>query len=146
MKKFKFSLEKVLQLKEQLLKNLKNELGALQYQLTLKEKEIEDLKEKYSDSELSYKIKMKSQVQAYEIQYYKDYLNQILNNIKIKEEEKLLILKKIQAKQDEIIEATKEISSIEKLKEKRLADYNYQAQKQQDILIEEFVSNFKSQF
>ena len=77
----------------------------------------------------------------YEIKFYKDYMNTILNNVKKEEEEKELILKKIEAKKQEIINLNIEISSIEKLREKKYIKYNYQVQKMEEILIEEFVSS-----
>lgn len=141
MKKFKFSLEKILQLKEQILKNLKNNLGTLQMQLREKEKDIESLKIKYRVSNEIYNDKSSKSIMPYEIKFYKDYMNSILNSIKKAEEEKELILKKIEAKKQEIIDLNIEISSIEKLKEKKLSKYNYQVQKVEEILIEEFVSS-----
>lgn len=141
MKKFKFSLEKILQLKQQMLKNLKNDLSTLQMQLREKEKDIEILKIKFIESNEVYNTKSSKSIMPYEIKFYKDYMNTILNNMKKEEEEKELILKKIEAKKQEIINLNIEISSIEKLKEKKLAKYNYQVQKMEEILIEEFVSS-----
>lgn len=141
MKKFKFSLEKILQLKEQILKNLKNDLSVLQLALREKEEEIQNLWFKYRDSDESYKEKSSKSIMPYEIKYYKDFMSSVLNAIKKREAEKELILKKIEAKKQEIISLNIEISSLEKLKEKKYAKYNYQVQKIEEILIEEFVSN-----
>lgn len=141
MKKFKFSLEKILQLKEQFLKNLKNDLSTLQMLLREKEKEIELLWIKYNDSDKKYKDKSSQSILPYEIKFYKDYMNSLLSSIKKEEEEKELILKKIEIKKQEIINLNIEISSIEKLKEKKLIKYNYQVQKMEETLIEEFVSS-----
>ncbi len=141
MKKFKFSLEKILQLKEQILKNLKNDLSVLQLSLREKEAEIQGLWIKYREADESYKAKSSKSIMPYEIKYYKDFMTSIINAIKKKEDEKELLLKKIEAKKQEIISLNIEISSLEKLKEKKYAKYNYQVQKMEEILIEEFVSN-----
>ena len=141
MKKFKFSLEKILQLKEQFLKSLKNDLSTLHILLKEKEEEIKLLWLKYSESDKSYKNKSSLSILPYEIKFYKDYMNTLLSSIKKKEEEKELIFKKIEAKKQEIINLNIEISSIEKLKEKKLIQYNYQVQKMEELLIEEFVSS-----
>lgn len=141
MKKFKFSLEKILQLKEQILKNLKNDLSTLQMQLRDKEKYIESLNDRYIESNEVYKEKSSKSIMPYEIKFYKDYMNSILSSIKKTEDEKELILRKIEAKKQEIIDLNVEISSIEKLKERKLSKYNYQVQKMEEILIEEFVSS-----
>jgi len=141
MKKFKFSLEKILQLKEQILKSLKNDLGILQMQLNEKEKNILALNIKYKQSDEIYKVKSSNSIMPYEIKHYKDFMNSIIKSIKKEEDEKQLILKKIEAKKQEIINLNIEISSIEKLKEKKLLKYNYDLQKTEEILIEEFVSS-----
>lgn len=144
MKKFKFSLEKILQLKEQILKNLKNDLSFLQMALKDKESEIQDLWLKYYKTDNEYKEKSLVSIMPYEIKNYKDYLSYIINIIKKKEEEKAILLKKIEAKKQEIININIEISTLDKLKDKKLAKYNYQVQKIEEILIEEFVSNSTS--
>ena len=43
-----------------------------------------------------------------------------------------------------VIDATKEVSKLEKLEEKQLEEYRYAAQKEQEQIIEEFVSNGSS--
>lgn len=144
MKKFKFSLEKILQLKEQILKNLKNDLSFLQLALKEKEAEIQDLLSKYYKTDNEYKERSSKSIMPYEIAQYKDYMSYILNMIKKKEEEKSVIIKKIEAKKQEIINMNIEISTLEKLKEKKLIKYNYNVQKMEEILIEEFVSNSTS--
>lgn len=141
MKKFKFSLEKVLQLKEQLLKNLKNDLSFLQLALKEKEAEIQELWAKYYKTDNEYKEKSSHSIMPYEIAHYKDYMTSITNMIKKKEEEKAVILKKIEAKKQEIISMNIEISTLEKLKDKKLVKYNYKVNKMEEIMIEEFVSN-----
>lgn len=144
MKKFKFSLEKVLQLKEQILKNLKNDLSFLQLSLREKEVEIDDLWTKYYKTDNEYKEKSSKSIMPYEIAQYKDYMSYITKLIKKKEEEKAVIIKKIEAKKLEIINMNIDISTLEKLKDKKLIKYNYVVQKMEEILIEEFVSNSTS--
>ncbi len=141
MKKFQFSLEKVLQLKEQILKNLKNDLATFQIQLAKKEEDIRILLLKYRETEDSFNKKSAQSIMPFEIKYYKDFLETILKNIKKEEDLKSIILKKIETKKQEIIDTNIEISTLEKLKEKKLAKYTYEEQKAHQILIEEFVSN-----
>ena len=86
MKKFKFSLEKILQLKEQILKNLKNDLSFLQMALKEKDAEIQDLWSKYYKTDNEYKEKSSKSIMPYEIAQYKDYMTYITNMIKKKEE------------------------------------------------------------
>lgn len=141
MKKFKFSLEKVLQLKDQLLRSLKSDLNILNVQLKAKEITIGKLKLDYKKSNDLYNIKSSERIMPYEIKQYKDYMDVILNKIKKEEEEKEIILKKIELKKQEIINMNIEISTIEKLKERKLSEYNYEVQKDEEIFINEFISN-----
>jgi len=65
----------------------------------------------------------------------------ILKQIENKEEARLIVLRKIEAKRQEIISMNMEISSLEKLKEKELEKYNKAFARSEEIFIEEFVSN-----
>ena len=49
--------------------------------------------------------------------------------------------KKIEQQTKVIVSLNTEISSLNKLKDKQLAEYKYKAQKADELLIEEFVSN-----
>ena len=73
--------------------------------------------------------------------YYKLLMESIFKQIEVKEEEKQEIIRKIEAKRQEIVNMNKEISSLEKLKEKELEKHNKAVEKSEEIFIEEFVSN-----
>ena len=51
-----------------------------------------------------------------------------------------MLRKKEEAKRNEVVEAKKETSSIDKLKEKKLDAYNKEVQKEDERFIEEFVA------
>lgn len=140
MKNFKFSLEKILNFKEQVLKSLKNDLSNLMVLLSNKDKEINEIKELYVKIENDYKEKTENVVLSYEIQYYKNYLSTLINKINKCLVDRKVILKKIDSKKNEIVEVNKEISSLDKLKEKKLDEYNKHTQKQEELFIEEFVN------
>uniref|UniRef100_UPI000AF8EE62 flagellar export protein FliJ n=1 Tax=Clostridium sp. NkU-1 TaxID=1095009 RepID=UPI000AF8EE62 len=52
--------------------------------------------------------------------------------------------KKEEQKREEVVEARKEVVSIEKLKEKKLLQYNKEVLRSEELFIEEFVSNTTS--
>ena len=58
------------------------------------------------------------------------------------------VLQKLQRreeqKREEVVEARKEVVSIEKLKEKKLLQYNKEVLRSEELFIEEFVSNTTS--
>lgn len=141
MKKFNFSLQRVLEIKEQLLKNLKNELKDIMNQMYQVEAEIFSLKEKYSCVNKEFVLKTSVSLAVGEVVYYKTYMESVLKKIEICEEDKKILNKKIEAKQQEIINMNIETSSLEKLKEKEMMIYNKEVAKSEEIFIEEFVSN-----
>lgn len=141
MKKFSFSLQKVLEIKEQVLENLKVELSNLNHDYKEVENEIEIMKNKYSDINIEFSEKSSVSISVGEMSYYKMLLSSILRKIENKEEEKEKILKKIEDKRHEIVSKNVEISSLEKLREKELEKYNSALAKSEELFIEEFVSN-----
>jgi len=78
MKKFSFSLQKVLEIKEQVLENLKVELGNLNHDYKEVENEIVNLKKKYSDINMEFSEKSSVSISVGEMSYYKMLLSSIL--------------------------------------------------------------------
>jgi flagellar FliJ protein len=68
-------------------------------------------------------------------------MNSIIIVIEKKEKDKILLNKKIEAKICEIINLNIEISSLEKLREKEHEKYNQDFAKNEEIFIDEFISN-----
>lgn len=141
MKKFSFSLQKILEIKEQVLENLKLELSNLNNDYKNIEQYIENLKNKFKTVNCEFDEKSAVSISVGEMSYYKIYLSSILKQIDNKEEEKEIILKKIETKRHEIVNMNKEISSLEKLRENELDKYKKALLKSEEIFIDEFVSN-----
>lgn len=144
MKKFLFSLEKVLDFKQQTLDVKKNELAALQAQLREVENEIESLNQAFAASNQKMVEEMKTGLSALEIGNYKFYFDAI--NIRIKKclDHKYRLEESIAEKKVGILEINSEISGLEKLKEKQLREYLKALQKHEELAIEEFVSQSRS--
>ena len=141
MKKFNFSLQKVLEIKEQLLDNFKIELGSLNNDLKNIDAAIDNLKRQFRDINQEFVNKSRISISVGEMTYYKLLMESVFKQIEVKEEEKQEIIRKIEAKRQEIVNMNKEISSLEKLKEKELEKHNRAVEKSEEIFIEEFVSN-----
>ncbi len=141
MKKFSFSLQKVLEIKEQLLDNLKIELGNLNNDMRKIDMDIDKLRLQFSDINNEFTHKSSVSITVGEMTYYKMLMEDILKQIERKQEEKQMLIKKIEAKRLEIVSMNMEISSFEKLREKELDKYNKALIKSEELFIEEFVSN-----
>lgn len=144
MKKFSFSLETVLNYKHQVLDNLRNEHGSILGQIRDQEEKIKDLQKQYDDSNHCLKQKVQQGITVQMIFTYENYLEVL--NFKIKKEKEVLLflMKQEEVKRQQVIEAKTESASIEKLKESKIRIYNKEVQKEQELLIEEFVANARS--
>ncbi len=141
MKKFIFSLQKVLEIKIQILKNLKNELSNLNQQIRNIETEIKYSLIKYDETNKEFNHKSSVSITVGEMAYYKMYMSSILKNIEKKEEEKVFVNKKIDTKRREIVNMKMEITSLEKLRDKEYKKHTESLVKSEELFIEEFVSN-----
>ena len=141
MKKFNFSLQKVLEIKEQILENLKIELSSLNNNLITLNAVIENFKKQFIDLEKEFNKKSSNSISVGEMLYYKMLMNNVLKQIELNEEQKQKLLKKIEVKRQEVVNMKMEISSLEKLKEKELDKYAKSVTRNEELFIEEFVSN-----
>ncbi len=140
MKKFFFSLNTVLDYKEQILENLKTEHARALLKVRVCEDEIAKLEEEHL---LCSKQLEESRFQGMtirKIKTYENYLEQLGVRIRNKYEELAQLKEEEQRKRDEVIEGKKETSMIGKLKEQKQKEYNVKVQKEEEQFIEEFVS------
>lgn len=141
MKKFSFALDKVLGYKQQLENSLRNEHAAIMQQVNAQEEKIRKLQEEDAATRHQLEEDKRKGCTILKMRSYEGYLehlmeeiakaNQILEVLKVKEEKK----------REELIAAKTETASIDKLKEKKLEEYNHLAQKEQEQLVEEFVNH-----
>jgi flagellar FliJ protein len=144
MKKFVFSLEKVLSFKQQTLDVKKNEIAVLQMKLHELESQIEDLNEKYAASNAKMVEELQHGITQNDMAIYKMYFNTLNEKIQALLESKEKLLQLIEEKEKELVQINSEISGLEKLKDKQLAEYLKTKQKGEELAIEEFVSQARS--
>jgi len=143
MKKFTFSLETVKNYKESLLDNLKLEHAAILAEVAAQKKLIGGMEEteKLVNSELN--DRNSRGIASHEHANYRRYLKVLENDIKLEYEKLFALEKKEDDKRKEVVEMKKETSTLEKLEEKKLEEYNDLLLKDNELFIEEFVSNQK---
>lgn len=141
MKKFSFSLDTVLDYKDQILESKQNEHGKAMAAQNEQEKIIIKLKSQYHTYKEELNEKRKQGLTVIEAISYESYMNHLDSMIRI-ENEKLEDLKEYQEqKRAEVVEAKKETATIEKLKDKKRLEYDKMLLKKDELFIEEFVSN-----
>ncbi len=140
MKKFFFTLDTVLSYKEQVLDSLKGEHARILAKVRECERAIEELEELHKNCTIEFRKNQMNGIKISEIHTYENYLESL--GLKILQKKETLARLKIQeeAKRNEVVEAKKETSSIDKLKERKREEYNKAVQKEEEQSIEEFVT------
>lgn len=77
---------------------------------------------------------------ASDIAMRKRYIVTLQQEIHIKEQQAIEKQAAIEKQLDVVVEATKDVKTLEKLEEKQLEEYNHAAAKENEQFIEEFVS------
>lgn len=144
MKKFTFGLDTVLDYKNQILSNLKLEHGKIIAELNQQESILEELKQKYLGYVNEFNEKKLSGITIIEARAFEMYIKQVDDQMKFQMQKIAQIRKLEEKKRQEVIEARKEAAAIEKLKEKKIEQYNKDVKKSEELFIEEFVSNSMS--
>lgn len=144
MKKFNFPLDTVLNYKDQVLENLKTEHAQILAGIAHQEKRIEELMEKSRLAAVRYREDTLCGVTVNIMREYERYITFVQQRIVSEQGVLLKMKKKEEQKRTEVIEAKKEKASIDKLKEKKMDQYNKDMLKSEELFIEEFVSNTMS--
>lgn len=140
MKKFFFSLDTVLSYKERVLDGLKAEHMKVLVQMRKCEEEIDGLERVYEESAKEFDEKKQQRIGVHDMYVYDNFLRSIWRRIVKKQEELIELKMEEEKKRAKVVEAKKESSSLDKLKEKQFEEYNKQVQKENEQMIEEFVS------
>ena len=141
MKKFNFSLQKLLSYKEQMFETERNILAEMNAVLTRLQGELADMQSEHMLRVNELNGKAAAGMLPAEMQTHKYYLVVLDEDILKKIEQIELQQQAIDKQMDVVREAKMEIGAIEKLREKKLDEYNYLAMKSEEQFIDEFVTN-----
>lgn len=140
MKKFRFSLETVLDYKQQVLDALQVEHGAILAQVKAQEERIEELEAGYRHLNGEFSRRKLEGITIVDAMKYDQYLRAMERQLEEAYRRLEALQKQAEEKRQEVVEAKKETSSIEKLREKKLDGYNKAVQKSEEAMIDELVS------
>lgn len=141
MKRFQFTLDKLLQFKQQVLDREKNDLAHLrQQQQEIADKKAE-LEYKLKCSNDDFTIKSANGMSIVQITVFKDFHKSLSEQIRELEKAVAVFEEKIQKQLGVVVEATKEVSSLEKLEDKQQEEYKFSVQKAEEHFIDEYVTN-----
>ena len=125
MKKFRFSLETVLDYKNQALDALRAEHGAILAQIRAQEQVIDNLETEHREADADFTRRKMEGINVLDAMSYEQYLRCLER--KLQEEYRKLdrLRKREEDKRAQVVEARKETATIEKLKEKKLTPITY---------------------
>lgn len=126
--------------RQQELDKQKNVLGALQAELRKIDEDTESLRGKLERQSAELVRVCAEGAQAYDIAFRKRYIVTLQQDIHMKEYQALQKRAEIDKQLNVVVEATKDVKTLEKLKEKQREEYNLKAGKENERFIEEFVS------
>ena len=144
MKKFRFSLETVLDYKNQALDALRAEHGAILAQVRAQEAVVEGLEREYSQVDGEFTQRKLEGLTVLDALNYEQYLRALEREVKEEYRKLSLLRRQEEHKRGQVVEARKETATIEKLKEHKLEDYRKAEQKDEEQRIEEFVSTTRA--
>jgi flagellar protein FliJ len=126
MKKFRFRLQKLLDIRETQEKQIKNELAALVSLQNIERNKQTELQQKMSDRKQSLRIMMKNRAFSYnEVMMFERFKDSAHKAIDIAERKILEMEPEILRVRERLVNASKEKKVVEKLKERKFNDYTY---------------------
>lgn len=140
MKKFQFSLEKVLSYKQQRQDALRSEHAEILAQVHAQEALVESLWKRYREYGAEYRERCECGLPMTEVLVYQSGLRAMEREIQGETKQLEQLRERAEAKRKEVVEAKQETAAIEKLKEKKVRDYQKALEKSEEAFIEEFVS------
>lgn len=141
MKKFQYSLQTVLNYKNMILDQKKEEYASWQAKIEAKNREIAALEKKKTDLQNAFD-EVKHHGAAIEVfLLYAQMIDGTDEEIRYQYKLLARLQKKADMKKKEVIAAHIDVSKFEKLKEKKFAEYRAAELKENEAFIEEFVQN-----
>ena len=144
MKKFRFSLETVLDYKNQALDALRAEHGAILAQVRAQERVIADLEAEHREADEDFTQRKLEGINVLDALSFEQYLRALERKLQVEYYKLEELRRREERKRDQVVEARKETATIEKLKEHKLEDYRKAEQKDEEQRIEEFVSTTRA--
>lgn len=141
MKKFQFSLDTVLDYKQQVLDGLQNEHAQRVQRVRAQEQHLDELHQKYQLSNREFREAEAIGITVAEAMRFEHALRYWESEIT----KGTALLKQYQREAEEkrleVVAARQDTASLEKLRERKQDAYRYQVQKSEELLIEELVAS-----
>lgn len=141
MKRFKYSLDTVLDYKTQVLDSLKTEHAAILGNVNRKKGEIEELKVVMNGFQEDFDQAKNTVVSIEHYRLFDMCIERMEQKIETEQENLSVLKKQEEAKKEEVVVAKVDTSKFEKLKARRLGEYRKAEMKAEEAFTEEFVTH-----
>lgn len=139
-KKFQFTLDTVMEYKQQILDSLTAEYGAAVAQVRQQEAVVDGVLTRYSSTNEEFREKKATGITIAEALSYQMGLQVLEAEIQLAQEKLAALRRAAEAKREQMVAAKQDKASLEKLREKKLDSYNRSLQKSEEQFIDELVS------
>ena len=141
MKKFKFTLGRMLDYKDQLLDEEKNKLAQLRKKKQEIDDHIESLLRELDKISVTMRQEQERGITAFQLLSYESQRTNIRRQIEQLKKEQALAKLEVKRQVQVVVQATQEVSKLDKLQDKQLEEYRKMVMKAEELEIEEFVSS-----
>lgn len=141
MKKFKFTLGRMLDYKDQLLDEEKNKLALLRKKKQEIDDHIESLLRELDKISVTMRQEQERGITAFQLLSYESQRTNIRRQIEQLKKEQTLAKLEVKRQVQVVVQATQEVSKLDKLQDKQLEEYRKMVMKAEELEIEEFVSS-----
>ena len=141
MKKFKFTLGRMLDYKDQLLDEEKNKLALLRKKKQEIDDHIESLQRELDKISVTMRQEQERGITAFQLLSYESQRTNIRRQIEQLKKEQALAKLEVKRQVQVVVQATQEVSKLDKLQDKQLEEYRKMVMKAEELEIEEFVSS-----
>lgn len=139
MKKFRFSLDTVLEYKRQVLDALMSEHAALLSRVRAQQSVLSALGDQSAATDAAYREEQAAGMTIAEARKYEARLAALERQMQQETQTLRELEAQAEAKRAEVVTARQETASIEKLREKKLEEYKHDLQKSEEQLIDDLV-------
>jgi flagellar FliJ protein len=143
MRKFEFRLQPVLRLREQAEKVKQKEFALAVQEVRRCENDILYVVNEIEDSQEGLRRAEMREIDPWQLIFHRRYLNHLEKQLRRLRGELHALSKKAEAKRLELVEASKKKKSLEKVKERRREDYEYDARREEQKMFDEIGGVFR---
>lgn len=141
MKKFKFTLSRMLDYKDQLLDEEKNKLALLRQKKQAIDDHIGSLLRELGKISETMRQEQERGITAFQLLSYESQRINIRHQIEQLKKEQALAKLEVKRQVQVVVQATQEVSKLDKLQDKQFEEYKKMVMKAEELEIEEFVSS-----